>query len=63
MAIADVTGAVQERYTYSAYGTVEVRNPDFTGATNNQSTFGWTVLYTGQSLDTETGLYLDCIRS
>jgi RHS repeat-associated protein len=56
VAVADAAGAVQERYTYTAYGQVEVRNADFSLKTGG-TTLAWTVLYTGHSLDAETGLY------
>ncbi len=62
VAVADTSGAVVERYTYTAYGQVEVRNPDFSSATNNQSAFAWTVLYTGRDLDMETGLQYNRAR-
>ena len=54
VAVVDVSGGVAERYTYSAYGKVEVREDDFDPKTSNF--IGWTVLYTGRDLDMETGL-------
>ena len=54
VAVVDVSGGVAERYTYSAYGKVEVREDDFDPKTSNF--IDWTVLYTGRDLDMETGL-------
>ena len=51
-----------ERYTYTAYGQVEVRNADFSPATGNASAYSWTVLYTGRELDMETGLQYNRAR-
>ena len=56
VAIAD---DVVERYTYTAYGKLEVRDVDFTLKIPSASDYGWTVLSTGRNLDTETGLYWD----
>ncbi len=56
VAIADENGNIQERYTYTAYGTPEFRDPDFTideGGTG----YDWEYLYTGRRLDDETSLY------
>ena len=52
------SGAVVERYTYTAYGKPEFRNADFTPKPPTPlRQYVWTVLYTGQDLDRETGLY------
>jgi RHS repeat-associated protein len=56
VAIVSMYDTVGERYTYTAYGTVEYRNP-VTFAQIGASTKAWTVLFTGRDLDTETGLY------
>ena len=55
LAIANVSGTVQERYRYTAYGT-----PTFlTGAFGSRAntSYAWDALYTGRQLDAETGLY------
>ncbi len=44
-----------ERYTYSAYGQMQVRNGSFGTRTN--SSFANPYTYTGRRFDTETGLY------
>ena len=59
VAIADHTGAMQERYTYQAYGNAEFRNAAFVLRNPNASALGWTVLYTGRNLDPETGLQIN----
>ena len=60
IAAADTNGAVQERYTYSAYGRPEFRDVNFNlinvqqnGSTS--SNFAWDTLYTGRQYDPETG--------
>ena len=62
VAVADTAGAVQERYSYTAYGIVTVLNPDFTPATGNLSAYSNTTLYTGSELDLETGLQYNRAR-
>ena len=54
IAAADTNGAVQERYTYSAYGRPEFRDVNFNlinvqqnGSTS--SNFAWDTLYTGRN--------------
>ena len=60
VATADYAGAVQERYTYAAYGKAEYRDPTtFALRSPNASTLGWTILYTGCNLDPETGLQIN----
>jgi RHS repeat-associated protein len=56
VAITSMTGSVVERYTYTAYGTAEIRHP-LSYALRTSSIKDWTVLYTGRDLDLETGLY------
>ncbi len=47
---------VRERYTYDAYGQVEVRDANFNLKTTDTD-YDWQHLFTGQRLDHETGLY------
>src|SRR5208282_3610921 len=60
VAICDTSGAVQQRYNYTAYGVPTLLNPDFT-AYSGATEYDWTVLYTGRDLDLATGLY--CYRA
>ncbi len=55
-AIVDAIGAVQERYSYTAYGVVTFLDPDFTP--RGASLFAWETLYAGYRWDYATGLYL-----
>ena len=48
-------GAIQERYWYDAYGTVEFLTGSF--APRTASLFAWETLYAGYRLDNNTGLY------
>ena len=57
-AIADVTGTVQERYCYDAYGTPTFLTPLFGFLSN--SAYAWDVLYASYRWEVETGLY--CVR-
>jgi RHS repeat-associated protein len=54
-AVADGTGAVQERYGYDAYGVVAFLTPAFSA--RGSSSYGSEVLYAGYRWDSETGLY------
>ncbi|MDR2407106.1 MAG: RHS repeat-associated core domain-containing protein, partial [Bacteroidales bacterium] len=54
--ICDSTGDIQERYTYNAFGKRNVFDVDF--ATKNETEFNWNRAFTGQILDSETGLML-----
>ena len=56
VAIVNTSGAVQERFSYTAYGTATALNANFStysGSTN----FHWTTLFAGRDLDSATGLY------
>ncbi len=55
VAVANTSGAVQERYIYSSYGTPTVLTPTF--GSRGTSSYEWDHLYTGRSQDTETSLY------
>ncbi len=55
VALASAAGSVQERYSYTAYGTPEIRTSAF--ADRGSSNHDWTNLYTGREYDPETGLY------
>jgi RHS repeat-associated protein len=54
--LTNVSGVVQERYTYSTFGKLNVFDASFTP--KSASTFGLTRSFTGQVLDAETGLML-----
>jgi len=54
-ALFDPTGAVVERYTYSAYGTPLFLTPGF--AARSASEFGWETLYCGYRYEAATGLF------
>ncbi len=55
IAISTPDCQIQERYTYTAYGTAEVRDADF-APTAAASAYAWPYTYTGRRLDAETGL-------
>ena len=55
VAICDASGTVQERYAYTAYGVCQFLNASF--GILSASAYAWTVLYTGRTLDPESGLY------
>jgi len=55
-ALTNTAGAVQERYTYSAFGKVNIFDAAF--ATRATSSCSVTRTFTGQVLDSETGLML-----
>ncbi len=54
-ALVDASGDVVERYTYTPYGTLEVRDAAFQ-PTGNPSAYAWPYTYTTRRLDAETGL-------
>ena len=54
-AIVNTSGAVQERYRYTAYGTPTFLNADF--STHANSSYAWENLYCGYRRDSETQLY------
>ncbi|MCL2624019.1 MAG: RHS repeat-associated core domain-containing protein, partial [Planctomycetaceae bacterium] len=56
VALTSAAGAVQERYTYSAFGKVNIFDAAF--ATRATSACSVTRTFTGQVLDNETGLML-----
>jgi RHS repeat-associated protein len=56
VAICDNTGDVQERYTYDAFGKMNVFDTDFVLKTD--SDLAWNRVFTGQVIDTETGIML-----
>jgi len=55
LAIADASGAVQERYGYTPYGVTSAYASNYTP--RSASSYAWTCLYTGREFDLETGLY------
>ena len=57
VAIANTSGAVQERYCYSAYGTPAFLTSVFATRTPDTSSYAWDALYTGREYDSETALY------
>jgi len=54
-ALADITGTVQERYAYDAYGVPAVLTPSF-GA-RGSSLYDWETRYTGYRWDSDSQLY------
>jgi RHS repeat-associated protein len=56
IAICNVSGDVQERYMYDAFGKRNVFDADFTAKTG--TTFNWNRAFTGQVIDIETSLML-----
>ena len=65
VAIANTSGVVVERYTYTAYGQVEFRNANFSktdGGLGDVSNYGWTTLFAGMDLGSVTGEYYDRAR-
>ena len=57
VAIADTSGAVQERYVYSAYGTPKFLTAAFVPRSPNASGFAWETLFAGGWLCLATLLY------
>ena len=55
LAIADASGAVQERYGYTPYGVASIYAANY--IPRSASSYAWTCLYTGREFDPETGLY------
>jgi RHS repeat-associated protein len=53
IAIADLSGVIQERYTYTAFGLASILTPAFAPRPN--SNFAWSFLFHGQFRDSETG--------
>jgi len=54
-AIADTTGAVQERYGYNAFGQVRFLTASF--GSRSSSSYTWETLYAAYRYDTESGFY------
>ncbi|MDR1382702.1 MAG: RHS repeat-associated core domain-containing protein, partial [Planctomycetaceae bacterium] len=54
--LTNVSGAIQERYSYSSFGKLNVFDASFTP--KPASSLGMTRIFTGQVLDNETGLML-----
>jgi len=54
-AVADVKGAVQERYIYDPYGQASFLTPDWSSSSN--SSVDWIYLHQGGRLDPVNGLY------
>jgi RHS repeat-associated protein len=59
-ALTDASGAVVERYRYSAFGKLEVLNPDFTAKAGN--TPGQQFTFTGREWEPEAALYFSRAR-
>jgi RHS repeat-associated protein len=51
--VADTTGAMQERYCYTAYGKPTFLTAAF--GSRGSSSYAWDALYTGRQFDAETG--------
>jgi RHS repeat-associated protein len=60
VALVDVNGNVQERYTYDAFGKRNIFDANFTAKT--ETSFDWNRAFTGQVLDGDTGLMLYRMR-
>ena len=56
-AIAGTNGAIQERYTYTAYGKPSFLDATFTVRSPNVTSYVWDSLYTSREYDPETGFY------
>ena len=56
-AITGTNGAIQERYTYAAYGKPSFLDSTFTVRSPNATSYAWDSLYTGRQFDPETGFY------
>jgi RHS repeat-associated protein len=56
IAICDNSGNIQERYIYDAFGKRNVFDANFT--TKADTEFDWNRVFTGQVIDSETGLML-----
>ncbi len=54
-AVVDATGAIQERYLYSAYGTPAIMDASF--GSRSSSSYSWETLYAGYRYDSATGLH------
>ena len=57
VAIAGTNGAIQERYTYTAYGKPSFQDSTFAVRSPNVTSYVWDSLYTGRQYDPETGFY------
>jgi RHS repeat-associated protein len=55
VALTNNSGAIVERYAYSAYGKAAIQTAAF--AVRATSGYAWDSLYTGRQLDVESGLY------
>ncbi|MDR2407488.1 MAG: RHS repeat-associated core domain-containing protein, partial [Bacteroidales bacterium] len=56
IALVDTSGSVVERMKYDAFGKITWLNANF--STKNSSDYNWNRTFTGQILDSETGLIL-----
>jgi RHS repeat-associated protein len=54
VAVCDENAAVEERYTYTAYGLPTYLDPNF--GSRSSSSFAWAYLYTGRERDNESAL-------
>ncbi|MBS0266507.1 MAG: hypothetical protein JSS02_31535 [Planctomycetes bacterium] len=54
--VSNSTGAIQERYSYDAYGLFTLLTPGF--RSQSSSTISWESLYGGNRCDLSTGLYI-----
>ncbi len=62
VALVDTNGAVQDRFTYTAYGTATALNPNFSSPYSGSTNFHWTTLFAARDVDTATGLYYNNAR-
>jgi RHS repeat-associated protein len=56
IAICNASGNIQERYAYDAFGKQNIFDENFTAKTGTE--FSWNRAFTGQVLDSETGVML-----
>jgi hypothetical protein len=57
IALTDDSGAVDERYAYSAYGAARFLTPSFTPVGTGTSAFDWETLYAGYRYEPATELF------
>ena len=60
IALVSASGSVQERFTYTAYGTATALNPNFSAYSGTN--YHWTTLFAAMDTDPATGLDYDNAR-
>ena len=61
VALVNASGAVQERFSYTAFGTATALNPNFSSPYSGTN-FHWTRLFAALDVDPTTGLYYNNAR-